>query len=237
MKIKKFIFLLCVLTTFSVIKAQSTLPVEITDIKPSNIHPLKVDLYLYGEGTNQANNRLYTAENTMYDKRTIYLTQATLGLEAELYTRPWLRFNPAIAYTHGRYALSKGFGNTGINSSWLSLDLNVSAGGGFGLYYMAGVKNSLYLGSNHKAEKDYQYSGIPSDCFNHLSSAWYVGLSFRISYVKAYVKLGSYFTPFLNANKIAYYNLTTCNVPGFFIEFGAGINIFTNRSRYNLAEN
>jgi len=206
------------------------------DIHPLGItqkHPLLFDIYIYGSGSYKSHRNLWIASNNVYGSKHIYDTFADLGIEAEAYNYSWLRLGASLGYKYERYAYNGGFSSSeGILSHWLSTELNASVQGS-GLILKFGAISDLYLSSRKKNNDSFSYEGINGDCFNNASFALFFGMGFNLNRIKFEGRIGNYFLPQLNPNKIAYYNLNKSYVSGLFWEVKVSYRIFTSGKHYN----
>lgn len=218
----------------SIIKAE----VEGVVIKPiKNTTPRKwnTDLYIFGLGSTINNGSLFTSTSQLEPAGTskgLYNTIMDFGLAANFYNNNLFRYNLGLGYMYSRYGINSGLRKGGLNSGWVTLDLSAGVQLGYGLFINGGLKGNLFLFGTKSPTGSYQYLGLNNDCYNKFSNLWYFGASYNFRFIRLEVKLGSYITPILNANKIAYHNLGSSHVEGFFYEFGVAFRIFTTTSKY-----
>lgn len=240
MKINFLKILVCLAFMLSLhsanIHAQEGEPYVIRPLKSSVRHPFLFDVYVYGSGSYKSHGNLWTASNYLYGTKHVYDTFADIGIEAETYNVSWLKFGASLGYKYERYAYNGGFSTSeGVFSHWLSIDLNTSVHMG-GFFTKAGIVSDLFLSSKMKSSDSFSYEGLNSGCFNNASFALYFGMGFTVNRVKIEGRIGHYFVPQLNPNKIAYYNLNKSYVSGLYWEARIAYRIFTSGKHYNSSD-
>lgn len=233
---RPFVFSLLLMLTFGqmAVHGQEVL-VKIDPIKETPVRVWKSDLYVYGMGGSQESANLWTATSGIEkggDKYKYYNTCADFGVTTNFYNNKILRYSASLGYMYSRYAINHGLHLNGLCSNWMSMDLNVGASFGGGIYYYVGLKGNVFISGSRSATNDFKYPGLNIDCFNKFSCNWYIGADSYYKIFKFNLRFGSYIKPQLNANKIYYYNMCNTYVGGGFFEVGVSIRIFSTSSKY-----
>ena len=182
------------------------------------------DIFVYAAGGTSKNGNLWTATNYINDKD-VYGTFVDLGLKAEFYKQKLngIRLGTSFGYKYQVYAYDKSLsGNSGVYSHWLTADLDFCLS-----YFNAGFKSDIFLSSKIKNNDHFSYEGLYSDCFNHISFCYYVGLNVRFTRLKLEARIGSYLVPQFSPEKISYHNMTKTHVDGSYFEIRVYYRIFT----------
>ncbi len=196
----------------------------VTPLSQSTLNPLQADIFVYAAGGTSKNGNLWTATNYINDKD-VYGTFVDLGLKAELYKQKLngIRLGTSFGYKYQVYAYDKSLsGNSGVYSHWLTADLDFCLS-----YFNAGFKSDIFLSSKIKNNDHFSYEGLYSDCFNHISFCYYVGLNVRFTRLKLEARIGSYLVPQFSPEKISYHNMTKTHVDGSYFEIRVYYRIFT----------
>ena len=196
----------------------------VTPLSQSTLNPIQADIFVYAAGGTSKNGNLWTATNYINDKD-VYGTFVDLGLKAELYKQKLngIRLGTSFGYKYQVYAYDKSLsGNSGVYSHWLTADLDFCLS-----YFNAGFKSDIFLSSKIKNNDHFSYEGLYSDCFNHISFCYYVGLNVRFTRLKLEARIGSYLVPQFSPEKISYHNMTKTHVDGSFFEIRVYYRIFT----------
>lgn len=212
--------------------------VIVNEIDHSQNNPCFFDVYTYAAtGTVEHPNLWTSTQNTYTQLGKIYGKFFDVGITGELYfTERESLFTPfswkpriraSVGYKYERYAHDNGFfGNSGIHTHWLASDLNLSV-----LFFCAGIKSDIFLASHSKDKFLGEYAGLNKECFNPMSLCWYFGLCTRLSFLSLELRIGSYVTPQIDPNAIAYYNLGKTHVDGNYWEARASFLLFTTKRR------
>ncbi len=196
----------------------------VTPLSQSTLNPIQADIFVYAAGGTSKNGNLWTATNYINDKD-VYGTFVDLGLKAELYKQKLngIRLGTSFGYKYQVYAYDKSLsGNSGVYSHWLTADLDFCLS-----YFNAGFKSDIFLSSKIKNNDHFSYEGLYSDCFNHISFCYYVGLNVRFTRLKLEARIGSYLVPQFSPEKISYHNMTKTHVDGSYFEIRVYYRIFT----------
>ncbi len=191
----------------------------------TQIKPILTNVFVYAAGSRVEHGNMWTANNTVFDKKYLYGKYMDLGAGVELYRAGgFLQYNGSLGYKYQFYDYNKGlFGAAGVDSHWLSADVKVES-----MYFGAGIKSDVYLGSKIKNRDNFSFNGIYPDSFNPMSLCWYAALHFRFTRLKFEARLGSYIVPPLSPQKISYYNITKTHIEALYFEMRLSCRIFTS---------
>lgn len=165
----------------------------------------------------------YTAINR-YDKN-LYSNCFNIGAKTDFYFQKLksIRVGPSLSYKNNHFSYQKGFfQSSGIQSHWLTADLNLS------VWYMnVGVASDIFLSSKTTSPDHYSYVGIYSDCFNRASLYSYLGFNIRFTRFQIEGRMCFSHIPQLNPDKISQANLVSTTVDGLFYNIGISYRLFT----------
>lgn len=212
--------------------------VVVNDIEHSQNSPYFFDVFTYAATGSIKHANLWTAtQNSSTKSRDIHGKFFDIGMTGELYftkgesISTWASWKPrikaSVGYKYERYAHDNGFfGNSGIHTHWLTSDLNLSAS-----LLCTGIKSDIFLASHSKNKFSGEYAGFNKECFNPMSLCWYFGFCVRFSFLSLELRMGSYITPQIDPNAIAYYNLGKTHVDAKYWEARASFLLFTTKRR------
>lgn len=217
----------------SIVLAQESNSEMIRVLQTTQRHPTIYNIYLYGAGSYKAHSNLWIATSPESSPKRVYDTFADLGIEAEAHKGAWFWLGTSLGYKYECYAYEEGFSpNDGVLSHWLTTSVSTNFNI-MGLNYGLGAVSDLFLGSRVKSPDHFSFEGLNSECFNRTSLGLYFCANIRISEIKVEGRIGYYFFPQLNPNKIAYYNQHNTHVDGLYWELKASYRIFTSGAHYN----
>ncbi|MBO4906582.1 MAG: hypothetical protein J5486_06055 [Bacteroidaceae bacterium] len=233
MSISRHNIFLTLFLTAALMFSGGTKAQNVESIQSSKLHPMMFDIYAYASGSYMTLSNLWTASTDIMNDEDMYATYVNLGVEAEAYKYSNLRLGASLGYKYERYAYNIGFSqNEGIFTHWLTPSINVAYVMS-GLSYRAGLFSDIYLGSSRKTNNDLSYEGLNSNCFNRTTLAWFFSMAYQFNRIRVEGRIGSYITPQLNPDKIAYYNLHKTYVKTMFIEAKLAWRLYTTGSHYS----
>ncbi len=212
--------------------------VVVNEIDHSQNSPYFFDVFTYAATGTVEHSNLWTLTQNIYtESGDIYGRFFDIGMTGELYFTEgellstifsWKpRIKASVGYKYERYAHDNGFfGNTGIHTHWLTSDLNLSVS-----YLCTGIKSDIFLASHSKDKFLGEYAGLNKECFNPVSLCYYFGFCVRFSFISFELRMGSYITPQIDPNAIAYYNLGKSHVDRDYWEARASFRLFTTKRR------
>ncbi len=221
-------FLMCAMS----LQAQTDV---VKPLKETKLRTVNYSLALYAGGGMMNCGELwkmgYTSEGMTLVKGSpgkMYGSYLDVGLEGEVSKYSWASLNGNIGYRHNRYGYDHGFfDRTGMISHFLATDLNVAVMDMF----VVGMKSDIFLGSHTQTSGNVAYEGLNDKCFNPLSLAWYVGLSYKVNAWKLRLCYGLHIKHQLNVDKLAYYNMEKAELKAEFFELRLSYRLFTSKSK------
>ena len=210
------------------LKAQSP---SIEDLKTTRIKPLITNVFVYGTGGRETHENLWTAVNSsLTNGKDTYGKYSDIGAGVEIYKENgWFQFNGSLGYKYLNYGYDKKFiSDSGIDSHWLSTDLKAEV-----YYGGVGIKSDIFLHSRTRSTNNFDHNGIYPSCFNPMTLCWFFAMQAQFTRLKVEARCGTYIIPHINPSKIAYYNLSTTYVEGWYFEVKLSLRIFTTGSPFN----
>ena len=205
------------ITSSVIVSAQDSIVNPLSKSEKKTIH---TDVSLYVAGSRNRHG-IWTASNTKY--RT-YGKNFGIGAEFDFCRdNGALKFCGLLGYSVETFSFDKRLlANTGIDSHFISADIKAEY-----VWLGAGLKSDIFLFSRAKDQQDLSYLGYNSSCFNRMSLCAYLSYIIPFSRLKLEGRIGGYFVPHINPNKISYVNLTKSYFDGLYFEFRLSYRIFT----------
>ena len=219
--IRATILCLMLITSSVVVSAQDSIvnPLSISEKKTT-----PTDVLLYVAGSRNSHGNMWTASNTVYVDNYIYGKYLDIGAEFDFCRdNGTIKLCGLLGYRVETFSFDKRFfANTGIDSHFISADIKAEY-----IVLGAGLKSDIFLFSRAKDPGGLVYLGYNSDCFNRMSLCAYISYTIPFSRLKLEGRIGGYFVPHINPNKISYVNLTKSYFDGLYFEFRLSYKIFT----------
>lgn len=229
MIINRILFTLMLLISYVNLIAQNMEnTIHVDPLNASSIKKWRSDIYTFATWSGYKNGNLWTANNnTGKEKSDCYLNFTEIGAGIDFYKDYGFLFESNIGYTYGSLAYTRSlFPESNVGSHWITLDANLSHTQLNGLFY-AGVKTSLFVGSEINNNDNYSFEGFYNDCFNSVTFFPYFGFRLRLQYIKIDARIGDQVVPYLNANKLAYHNMHKSYVNNLYFEVRLGVKLFS----------
>lgn len=221
-------FLHCLLGVINIM-AQSEI---VNPLSENTLNPIQADVFIYGSGASHKYGSLSTAVNNYSNNNYgIYGTHFDIGIKTELYKQklPSLRLGASLGYKYNVYAYDRNiFNKYGVHSHWLSPCIDFSYS-----YFSIGFKTDIYLYSHIENSDNHSYEGLYNDCFNRMSFIYYVGFNIRFTQFKIEAKIGGFFKPQLNPQRLSYHSMNKTYLDGSYFEMGLYYRIFTTSKVHN----
>lgn len=203
---------------------------EVAELKTTQIKPMITNIFVYGAGGREEHGNLWTAANSSGINKYTYGKYSDIGAGVEIYRDSgWLQVSGSLGYKYQNYGYDKKFiSDSGIDSHWLSTEIKAEVS-----YLGTGLKSDIFLHSNTRSTNNFDHNGIYPDCFNHMTLCWFFAMQVQFTRLKVEARWGTYIVPHINPSKIAYYNLSTTHIDGWYFEVKLSFRIFTTGSPFN----
>lgn len=229
--------IICLLATsfihFMPINAQNS-SVEILPMEQTTMTLWNMDISTYCN-VSWKGTHLQTASNynDYYNKQRIIHQQiVNLGLEFDLYKNVTNRYVLDVGYGYNHLSFdSSPFPSTGVLTHWLNVNTK------YILYFFeAGVEFGGLLGGSEKSNKINDVTGINPNCYNKMHVKPYIGAVYPFQKLRVEARFGWEIIPMLDANRIAYNNLTKTETNNFCFEIGIAYCFFKTM-KYSKSSN
>ena len=177
--------------------------IVVNPITISNKRSILNDISIYVAGGRENHNSMNLASNNVYINRDVFANYIDIGVDVVFYKEnSILRFSSSLGYRLQPYSFDRSlFANTGINSHFIATDIRTEI-----LYFGAGLKSDIFLGSKVKKQDDLSLMGLHSKCFNPMSLCAYYAFFIPFAKFKIEARIGTYIVPHISPKKLAYYN-------------------------------
>jgi len=203
-------------------------------IKPTTPPLLQASVYLYAGGGFMTDRSLQVAGSNSMRQGALSCAYSDAGAMVALYTSnvELLHINTYVGYKYQTHNFSRQTAaNAGIDAHWLSLDIGPEFGSSFAGAGI-GVKADVLLHSKVRNSSSFVYEGIYEDCFNKVALSGYYALHYEFFRFRLEYRMGMYFIPHLDPQRVAYYNHTPTATGGLYFEFRAYYRLFTTGKEY-----
>ena len=151
-----------------------------------------------------------------------------VGAEASIMFLKWFEVGLELGYKFESFSPERySFKANSFNTHWITNDLHIL----MWEHLLVGLKADYLLNTSYSNNLNYSVAGLNADCFNRLAVATYLGASLDFSILRMSIACGVTPVSKLNADKVAYYNMTETKVGLFFWEVKLYFRIFTTGSR------
>ena len=220
----KIIILLALLPLHFVL-AQSEV-ITVKTMRKSTFSPLKIDLYAFCRFSfsgQKVNTSIINYQTNIV--KNIHQQFLNAGCELDFYKdiRHHLIVGLGYKYCHLDFNSSP-FVSTGVRTHWLTLDTKYQF-----TVAEAGLKFGRYINGNTKLVTVSDVTGITPNCYNRFYVAPFIGVVYPFQRLKIEALIGVYVVPMLDANRIAYTNLTETETSLLFFELGLSYRLFSTR--------
>ena len=208
--------------------------VSVQTLKAATPPLLQTSVYLYAGGGFMTDKSLRVAGSESMQQGALSCKYADAGAMLALFTSnvPYLHINTYAGYKYQTHNFTRQTAaDAGIDAHWISLDIGPefgSAVAGVGV----GVKADVLLRSHVRNSSRFVYEGIYDDCFNKLALSGYYALHYEFYRFRLEYRMGMYFIPHIDPQRVAYYNHTQTAAGGLYFEFRAYYRLFTTGKEY-----
>ena len=151
-----------------------------------------------------------------------------VGAEASIKCLKWFEVVLEVGYKFESFSSERySFKANSFNTHWITNDLHII----MWEHLLMGLKADYWLNSSYSNSINYSVAGLNADCFNRFAVATYLGACLDFSILRMSIACGVTPVSKLNADKVAYYNMTETKVGLFFWEVKLYLRIFTTGSR------
>jgi len=244
-KMDKSKFIYCIIAflfvSFHVFAQDSSRVVQ--PIQPGAKTSPVVDFWVFGSACHTE------AGHSYFDFKDMYETYTNVGLRTEIYIYPKLRkfqqngklnkedsptkklfaIRPslAIGYKYDRIAYQDDrMSHSGFYGHWLTFDANLKI-----VSVCAGVSVDVLMKQRLDLNDQFNYVGLNTPCINPVVSRWYIGVLGAIPFAELELRFGWCFSPIIDPDKYAYYNLSHFRSYGYYTEIRMAFRLFSTGKR------
>ena len=206
--IRATILCLMLITSSIVVSAQDSIVNPLSKSEKKTIHT-DVSLYVAGSRRNHDIRASYNTEYPNYGNN--FEIGAEFGFGKD---KSRIKLYGLLGYRVETFSFDKRF------SHFISADIKTEF-----VLIGAGLKSDIFLFSRAKDPGGLVYLGYNSDCFNRMSLCAYFSCTIPFSRLKLEGRIGGYFVPHINPNKIS--NVYISNLDRLYFEIRLSYRIFT----------
>ena len=199
-------------------------PLETRNKKKYSVLPT---IWLYGGANGYIQSKYWKilpdGSHSLYNNGITGGIQTELILHDYQYTKSFMmRVGANVGYKFNQIATHKLiYDSNGINMHWITADIYMGIG-----FIQVGFFTDFCVSHSINNPDHYTYSGIYEDCLPKVVPGAFVGIQLPFPVIRFDLRFNIGFIPYLDTQKLAYYNGTSINLNQYQIEARIGIPLF-----------